>query len=257
MDGLEITWYLLAAGVCLLAVTDWRKAIFAGMLFDVLRDPVRKLVPLEPVLITLSVAVVWAVIVTVAVLSSGPASTVLTQVYPKLRTAVFLLIMAILPAAAISLISYSSGWKLAAIGLVSYMAPAIGVPAGFCFLRKERDLTSLMKFYVLVNSVMLVSVIFEYLGMNVPAGRYFVQLEPLLWRQNHLSDVWVVSESGYHGITCRACDYVLSLAGSHIEVQSSVRLDHTCHLGGTVRAALRSTQNDRNSPGVPRHIFDD
>ena len=169
MNGLEVTWYLLAAGVCLLAVSDWRKALYAGILIDVLRDPVRKLVPLEPVLITLSGAAVWAVIVLVATLSNSSASFAITKTYPRLRTAFHLLILAILPAAAVALISYSSGWKLAAIGLVSYMGPAIGVLAGFSFLRKERDLTSLMKFYVLVNSVMLVSVIFEYLALDVPA----------------------------------------------------------------------------------------
>jgi hypothetical protein len=169
VNELEVTWYLLAAGVCLLAVSDWRKALYAGVLVDVLRDPVRKLVPLEPVLITLSGAAVWAVIVLVAVLSNSSSAAVMTKTYPKLRTAFHLLILAILPAAALSLISYSGGWKLAAIGLVSYMGPAIGVLAGFCFLRKERDLTSLMKFYIFVNSVMLVSVVFEYLNLEIPA----------------------------------------------------------------------------------------
>jgi hypothetical protein len=169
VNGLEVTWYLFAAVVCLLAASDWRKALFAGVLIDVLRDPVRKLVPLEPVLITVSGAAVWAVIVLVAVFSNSAAAALLTRTYPKLRTAMHLLFLAILPAAAISLISYSSGWKLAAIGLVSYMGPAIGVLAGFCFLRKERDLTRLMKFYIFVNSVMLVSVIFEYLELDFPA----------------------------------------------------------------------------------------
>jgi len=169
VTALESIWYVFAAIICLLALSNWRAALFAGVLIDVLRDPVRKLVPGEPVLITVSGAAVWIGIIFVALFSNASASHALTRAYPKLRKAMHLVVLAILPAAAVSIFSYSSGWKLAAIGIVSYMGPAFGVLAGFCFLRKERDLTNLMKLYVFANSLMLVSVMFEYLDVDIPA----------------------------------------------------------------------------------------
>ncbi len=41
---------------------NWRRAIYFAIIFDVIRDPVRKLDPEESVLITVSVLVLWVMI---------------------------------------------------------------------------------------------------------------------------------------------------------------------------------------------------
>ena len=58
----EMLWYLFLGGVCILALVDWKRAIYLGLLVDVLRDPVRKLSEEQPVLITIAGAVVWLLI---------------------------------------------------------------------------------------------------------------------------------------------------------------------------------------------------
>ncbi len=154
---------------CLFAFTEWRRGIYVGILIDVLRDPVRKLVPEQPVIITLSGVLVWLCVVLTVLLAHRDQLRLLYQKYPRLRTAMHLLLMALIPAAGISMISYSHGWLMAAIGGLSYLIPTLGILAGFSFLRKEVDVANLMIWYVLVNAVMLTSVLLEYFGAEVPA----------------------------------------------------------------------------------------
>ena len=47
-------WILFIAFACLAAVANWRKAIYVGILVDVLRDPARKLIADRPIYVTLN-----------------------------------------------------------------------------------------------------------------------------------------------------------------------------------------------------------
>lgn len=169
MSSIELVWYLIIAGSCLFAIADWRSAIYVGILIDVLRDPVRKLTPGQPVTITLSGVVVWLIIVLMVVLTRRDQLRLMYRNYPKLRTAVSLLMLALIPAALISVVSYPRGWVMAAIGGASYIVPAFGVLTGFALLRREENAVRIMQCYVLVNCIMLVSVPFEYNKMAIPA----------------------------------------------------------------------------------------
>ncbi|MCA9034523.1 MAG: hypothetical protein KDA91_05300 [Planctomycetaceae bacterium] len=169
MNGLEVAWYSMVALACLMSVADWRKGIYVGILIDVLRDPVRKLLPEQPVLITLSGAIVWGVIVFAAVSSQQGSLRELYRQYPRLKQAMLLLALAIIPAAGLTTISYSRGWLVALIGASSYVLPAIGVLAGYAFLRGEAQVKRLLRWYIIVNMIMLVSVPMEYLEWNIPA----------------------------------------------------------------------------------------
>lgn len=169
MSAIELIWYTAAAAACIFALADWRKAIYVGIVLDVVRDPVRKLIPGEPVLVTLSGVAIWLTIVVTVAISRRDQLKLLYQKYPLLRTAIHLLLIALLPAAAISTISYSRGWLMAAIGASSYLVPTLGVLTGFALLRDEVDIARIFAVYVLVNSVALISVPLEYLEFAVPA----------------------------------------------------------------------------------------
>ena len=169
MSTLELAWYAFVLAACLVALVDWRLGIYVGLLIDVVRDPVRKLVPEEPVIITLSGAVVWLVIVVVAVFAKQTYVRSLFRNYSGVRTAMHLVIIALLPAFGISCISYTRGWLMASIGAASYVLPMLGIAAGFALAEKEKDIVRVLRFYILVNAVMLLSVPMEYLEMDVPA----------------------------------------------------------------------------------------
>lgn len=185
MSTLELVWYACVAFVCLYAISDWRNAIYPGILIDVIRDPVRKLVHESPIAITLSGVVPWAIIVVVAASSHRHGLREMYRQYPKLRTATSLLMLALLPAAIISTVSYTRGWMMAGVGAISYLVPAIGVAAGFALLKNESGALRILKWYVIVNSIMLVSVPFEYLGLDVP-GLGGIQFE------------WIRNRTGYN-----------------------------------------------------------
>ena len=169
MSGLEAGWYVFIAFCCLFALADWRRAVYLGIAVDVLRDPVRKLIPDQPVFITLSGATMWLVIVAMASLSQKRTIKQLFRLYPKLRTAVQLGLVALIPAAILSTINFHRGWLMATIGAASYVVPAIGIVAGFAFLRHVKDVRRMMIFYICVNSLMLISVPIEYAEIDIPA----------------------------------------------------------------------------------------
>ncbi len=169
MSAIELVWYAIVALACLIAAGNWRKGVYAGVLIDVLRDPVRKLIPEQPVMITLSGTAVWLCIIVAVLLSRRDQLKLLKQRYPQLRVAMTLLLLAIIPAAGVTVVTYSGGWIVASIGAMSYLLPTLGVLAGFAFLRKEGDIANLMLWYVVVNVPMLLSVPMEYMKMDVPA----------------------------------------------------------------------------------------
>lgn len=167
--SLETIWYGAIALVCMCALIDWRRTIYLGIVLDVLRDPVRKLVVNQPVSITLSGAAVWCVIVLVAGALERKQLRTMFRNYPGLQTGFYFVLLAILSAAAVSTIRYPQGWLLATVGAASYLVPVMGVLAGYGFLRSEADAARLIRWYILVNLVMLVSVPLEYLKVDVPA----------------------------------------------------------------------------------------
>ena len=162
--------------------------MYVGIILDVVRDPVRKIIDDQPVLVTVSGAGFWLVIVVVAAFSNVGSLKLLYKRYPRLKTAFSLLLLAIIPAAMISTFSYQRGWLMAAIGGASYIIPIMGIFTGFAFLRKEVDVHRLMKLYVIVNCLMLTSVPMEYFDWDVP-GLGGIQFDWIRYREGYTVDL--------------------------------------------------------------------
>lgn len=169
MSATEALWYLLVLVAALYSVSNLRQGVYLGIVIDILRDVVRKVVPDQPVLITISGAAFWGVLVISAFLAQPGRIREMNRYYPRMRTAFVLLMLAIVPAAMLSVVSYTSGWKLAIIGCASYVVPLLGIVAGYCVIRTEKDVTSILRWYILINSIALLSVPMEYLNLSVPA----------------------------------------------------------------------------------------
>ncbi len=63
---------------------------------------------------------------------------------------------------------YRGGWKLAVIGSASYLAPLVGIAAGYFLATSEDAVYRVMKVYTLLNAVMLIGVPLEYLDYDIP-----------------------------------------------------------------------------------------
>lgn len=152
---------------CLYALSNWRGAVYLAIALDFARDPVRKLDPNESIYITVSVLGLWGIITLSAWSQSQASIQIALRSHPKLLKAFKLLVAAIIPGSAISLILYSQGYKLVALGVVSYLAPSAGVLLGLVLPRSGADIRRLLRFYCIVNGAALSGVVFEYLEMPI------------------------------------------------------------------------------------------
>jgi hypothetical protein len=199
----------LASVICFL---DWRKGLYLCLLIDVARDPIRKLIENEPVLITVTGVIPWAAIFMGAAVTDRARLKSLWKNYPKMQVAITCILAAVLPAALISSITYGNGWLLALIGSGSYLAPLFGIVVGFALARSENDVYSFLRFYSVVNSIVLVGVLLEYFGSTVP-GLGGIKVDWVRYREGYVVNLI----SGFY----RSPD-IMGLHAAHVVLFSSV-----------------------------------
>jgi len=210
---METIYFAFVAAAFLLAVGNWRVGLYACVVFDGLRDPIRKLSTDQPVMITAAVGVIW-IGVLIGVLNAHRAELhdALHRQYPKLRLGLQCAIVALIPGAAISLAFYYGGYRLVAIGGVSYLAPMMGLAIGFAFPRTERDIERLFAFYAVFNSILMIGAVLEYSGSDMP-GLGGMSAD---WIR-HMPGIQVHLISGFY----RSPD-VLGVHAAHVAVFSAI-----------------------------------
>jgi len=161
-------YYAALALSCFVALSNWRQAIYFAILLDFVRDPVRKLDPNESVLITVSVLILWGVIAVSAYRQSPAQMAIARQRHPKIFEAVRLMVYAVIPGSLLALVLYSGGYKMVALGSVSYLAPAAGIMLGYLLGSEEQTVTRILRFYCIVNGIALTSVLAEYAELGWP-----------------------------------------------------------------------------------------
>jgi len=188
MNGLEDIWYAVVIGAALVALGNWRAGIYAGLLVDCLRDPVRKLVADQSVLITITGAAVWAAVLARMLIDHQSEIRTMLQRYPSLKPMIAFLLMAVLPGAILSCVLYPGGWKLAAIGGASYIAPLVGIAAGYFLATSEAAVYNVMRAYSIMNGIMLIGVPLEYLDYDIP-GLGGIQMDWVRYREGYTVDL--------------------------------------------------------------------
>jgi hypothetical protein len=166
---MELIFYAVVAIASLYCLVDWRRGLYLCLLIDFVRDPVRKLAEDQPLAITLAGVVPWMAVFLGALVKDRAAIQLMWSRYPKLRVMVICIMVAIVPAAAISSVGFVNGWMMAAVGSASYIVPLMGIGVGFALARSEDDVYRLLRFYALLNSVALIGTVFEKFHMAVPA----------------------------------------------------------------------------------------
>lgn len=185
---MEDVWFAIVIASCLVALGSWRAGIYAGLLLDCIRDPIRKLADDQSVLITIGGAAVWGAVLARMLLDHQSELRVFLQRYPVLRSMIVFLLMAIVPGVVLSCMLYPGGWKLAAIGSASYLAPLVGIAAGYFLATSEEAVYRVMKVYALLNAVMLIGVPLEYLDYDVP-GLGGIQVDWVRYREGYTVDL--------------------------------------------------------------------
>ena len=210
---METIYYALVAVAFFLAISNWRAGLYACVLFDGLRDPIRKLCADQPIAITIAVAVIWLGVF-IGLLNAHRAELVrgVRHQYPKVGIGIQCLVVALIPGFAFSLVFYQRGYLLAMIGSISYLAPLLGLAIGFVFPRTEKDVERLLAFYSVVNSVLLTGAVLEYSGSDMP-GLGGMSMD---WIR-HMPGIQVNLISGFY----RSPD-VLGLHAAHLIMFSAI-----------------------------------
>jgi hypothetical protein len=171
--------------VALLAIGNWRTALYCCLLLDVARDPVRKLTEQQSSLTTIIVGFVWFAAMLGALSTDPREGRLLFRRYRRLRTSLIVLVVALLPGALISMTRYNNGWMLAAIGAASYTAIFVGIVLGYLWPRRVGDVYRWMAAFVIINSVFLIGALLEAADINVP-GLGGLQMQ---WIRNYGTDL--------------------------------------------------------------------
>ena len=180
-----IVYHVCTGLATLIALVDWRIGLILCIIFDGIRDPIRKITPEYPVIITLTIVGLWLATFLGACLKQSDRLRLAREFYPQSRMVGWSLVCALIPAAAVSLVSYQDGWIFAAIGVISYSFPIVGLTVGIAYLRSARDVMRPMAWYCLINGVIMIGAYLEHKQYPIQGLR-------------GMNVLWVRHQWGYH-----------------------------------------------------------
>jgi hypothetical protein len=163
------TGLILLISLCLLtALLDWRKGLFACVVAALIQDPLRKLVPEEPVYLTLVAAIVLALAIVNALchgMSLKPRQ--IAGWCHGLAAPFAFVIVWILLQSLHSLVAYGNP-LVTAVGLVVYLAPIPALILSYQFALRSgpNGVENWLRFYVISVGLALTTVVLEYAGVE-------------------------------------------------------------------------------------------
>lgn len=157
---------ILFLGGSLVALTNWRRGIYAVVLAGFLQDPIRKLIPGEPVYMTLLSAALFAVCFLSATLSGQNLGFKdLNRFNPALYLPSALFIGWVCMSVIRAYVNTHS-FVLAAIGAIAYLAPIPGLMLGYRFARSPGEILRLLTFYTALATIFGFSLYLESAGLD-------------------------------------------------------------------------------------------
>ena len=150
----------------IVSVSDWRKGAFISVAVGFLQDPIRKLVPGEPVYLTLMVGTFVAATIIGAVIQRGILSfRPIHSWYGVLRIPLIAFVLLLVLQAARTTIRYGSP-ILPVIGIFSYLIPIIGVLLAYYYPRNLNEAKIFSIFYIGFCALSASGVYLAFLGLD-------------------------------------------------------------------------------------------
>jgi hypothetical protein len=163
-----IAWDVLvvAAALALVCVVHWRAGVIITLLVGFALDPMRKLVPEEPLYLSVLVFLLVGATLLGARLRGVPLT--LRPLFARgsgLRVPLilFLLLVGIQSVAALA---NTGNPVIAGIGLLAYLGPIPGVLLGFAYARTTRDLRKLVRWYLIGVTIMAAGIYLARAGYD-------------------------------------------------------------------------------------------
>ncbi len=162
---------ILFVGGSLVCLQDWRRGIYVMVLAGFLQDPIRKMTPGEPVILSLIAPALFGVCLISAMLAEEELNFAeLNRFNPVLYLPAVLFVGWVCISATFTIATRGS-LILAGIGAMAYLAPMPGLLLGYRFARKPDEILNLLSFYVVLAAVFSASIYLEMTGLNSPLLR--------------------------------------------------------------------------------------
>ena len=160
-------FYVLLVGAVIgaLSLSDERKGLFAVLVVGFAQDPVRKLLPGEPLYLTVAAAGV-AGLTLLGIMTRRPVSfTPLVEQYPRMRLPLFAY-CAVIVFQAIRAYLGTNSIMVPAVGFIAYFAPLAMLILALYATDRLSQVYTFMLAYVLLSLIPLAGVYFSYLGSD-------------------------------------------------------------------------------------------
>jgi hypothetical protein len=144
-------------------LVDWRRGWLLAILCGVLQDPARKLTPGTPVIMSISIVLIYVVVIFSAQVTLQDHGREFTRRFPALYGALIFVFVFLFLAAVNGLFTFGiDQWKAPAMSFFLYLAPLPAVIIGYAFLQREEQLFGLFRFYAAVTSIAMIGTPLEY-----------------------------------------------------------------------------------------------
>jgi hypothetical protein len=162
-----MTVAILFAAFMLMSISvtlvDWRRGWLLAILCGVLQDPARKLTPGTPVVMTISIVLIYAVVIFSAQATIQRYSKEFSKRFSTLFSSLLFFFIFLTLAAVNGLFTFGiDQWKAPAMSFFLYLAPLPAVIIGYAFLQREEQLYGLFRFYAVVTSIAMIGTPLEY-----------------------------------------------------------------------------------------------
>ncbi len=149
-------------GVCtVLALSRWRWGVLAAIAIGLLQDPVRKMIPGTPGLLTMASLPVWFAVAVGAMQPWPGALQRFWQSMPKLHRYLRLFCLYLVIPAAISFTYGRGTWQITLLGIVLYSSTFMMLVAGWRLGQDQASLARVMAMYVVLGAVLLIGGLLE------------------------------------------------------------------------------------------------
>lgn len=150
----------------LICVADWRKGMFLCILIGFVQDPIRKLMPGEPLYITAMIAVfALATLIGAKMRFETFNFRILHAMKGFIRNPLKIFVILVLIQSIMAFLSIRS-LMIAGIGMLAYLSPIPILLLGFYFVRNQDDALRLIKVYIFISIFMTSGIFLSYMGYD-------------------------------------------------------------------------------------------
>jgi hypothetical protein len=154
----------------MIALVDWRRGWLLAVLSGVLQDPARKLSAGAPVVMSLSIVLVYIAVLFASQKTLQRWFRDFTRRFPRVYGAAIVLLLALALAAVNGIMTFGlEHWKVPALSFFLYAVPIPAFILGYAYFDREQQIEGFIRFYAALTSVAMIGTLFEYFDFRWPA----------------------------------------------------------------------------------------